>query len=118
MAKYGLWIAILIILVPSINQVWLIFHTRRLENSLRFEEALKNILISRPYLRLDSENYVVCRCPNCGRKFTCLGDLICIFCNKHYGLSPSEAHLVGLSAKKLKHTPIPKGEVAKKCGYG
>lgn len=89
--------ALLMAIVPAIQ----IIQNKRIKSALEYEIALRTIVKLCPQLSIQSDNYVICICPHCHRRFTCEGNYTCIFCDQPFGLTHSEAQYVGLSSRKL-----------------
>lgn len=97
MTNREIYLAILIMMIaPSIQ----VIQNKRLKDVLEYETALRTILHLCPQLSMD-DNYVVCICPHCKKRFTCLGNITCIHCYQPFGLTYAEARYVGLSSRKI-----------------
>jgi hypothetical protein len=84
-------------IIPSIR----VIQNKRFQNALEYEVAIRTIMGFYTHLFLQPDNYIICICPHCQKRFTCLGNETCIFCGQPFGLTPAEARHIGLSSRKL-----------------
>lgn len=81
--------------IVCVSLIVYLHHTRIIRPRLdkQILESVRQLIDRLPQIFIE-EGLIKCRCPHCQRRFTCQGNLVCLFCKEPYGVSPAESALL------------------------